>query len=961
MALWLSSPGRRLARTAGAMPDTSKDISLTFWVKLGTDAPTGGGALNYRTFIVLNTIGTDVDHTWQQEIWIGQDNTGLALYVYDIAKSPQDQNVYADESNVVDTWVGMAYRYVAATGTHYLYRRTSPTTMENVATAVFALTVNPMSEVYVGDDLATNYSNHGYSNIRLWNAPLSTEELLAELNVADCGRTADALEIAELRGVLDTGTFLRVPDTLDAATYWNIPFITGPHPPTNTTPATATLLAPGTQAFILDVTDAPTATPDAIVDGGADRSNLTRCVVWFAIDGIADDIFPAFTLYTLDPDNTENDYYPWHNIWVGTAADLAQHQMSTDTETISFVNSCGEDIFVNLPTTVGTRYYIRVAQPAPSLDRDDYLYSHRRGYYLVVKTVGSPQRQAKLGDFLIPDDTTGFPCAVIDPNPSDPAAVEAMGGVSGFINIPACEFAGTREGVDMMLGAFESTIGYRQAQVYRGETLPPGNLLTFGETIFAITSDGTYYYVLTAAYDDTLGPVSYVHQVDPVYGVVAFWQVQVGVTTGRCLAVYGTTAFFSNAVDNTAIYRFDLAIASIMTPLITGFPNEHISTLGELYVDNDDVLWVVYSKFLDDTYGVIRGIDTNTGSVLHTWTLPTEVTRVIRCTHDASAHNYIVWGTSHDDHFTSRIAVISLDTGEVVAMTGRAPIIGGSGYGGEPYGISNSCPIIRIPFDGPSITVTTDSPRLPAAPPTTPTLTIPTPGAPTSPGDCECCVASKLYIMNDALSKLGISKVVASLDENSVEAIQGNLHVEAAIRETLRSHTWAFATRYAKSADAVASTDSMALLGGTDMEPYNRDWTYCYRMPADCVMARRLVREGIGRKFEPSPAEFRKGRIWTGTEDNDTIVVYTNEADAVLEYTAYTQCVSDYGDPLFLDCVAWKLAVKMSPMLERAQKTAIDCEKLFMHALSRSGQFDAAEQQQRQAQDDDTPSWIRQR
>lgn len=215
-----------------------------------------------------------------------------------------------------------------------------------------------------------------------------------------------------------------------------------------------------------------------------------------------------------------------------------------------------------------------------------------------------------------------------------------------------------------------------------------------------------------------------------------------------------------------------------------------------------------------------------------------------------------------------------------------------------------------------------------------------------APSDCECCVSSRIQIINDALYKLGISKTIASLDEQSQEAVCGVAHVDTVMKEVLRQHPWNFARKYGDSADAVSESDPMYLVGGTATEAYNKDWQYAYRYPIDCITARRLVREGTGKRYDESPATWEVGRIWTGVEDNDYRIVMTDEVDAVLEYTAFTECLDDIADPLFLDAASWRQAAKMAPSLTRSQLSVKDCLQAYELTLVRAAQIGAQEQQQ---------------
>lgn len=212
--------------------------------------------------------------------------------------------------------------------------------------------------------------------------------------------------------------------------------------------------------------------------------------------------------------------------------------------------------------------------------------------------------------------------------------------------------------------------------------------------------------------------------------------------------------------------------------------------------------------------------------------------------------------------------------------------------------------------------------------------------------DCECCVATQLQVTNLALLRIGVSATIASLDEASREAYTGNLLFEHAIKAVLRAHPWAFATKYADATDEIPGY--MDLVAGTASDPVNKDWTYAYSYPPDCLFARRLVKEGSGRQFDDAPIPFRKGRLWNSesTFTDDVEVIFTNEPDAVLEYTAFIECAENFADQLFIDSLVWYLAAAMAPSLSRIPDAVTMCQNAFKNSLTISRTVDVREQQQ---------------
>jgi hypothetical protein len=214
----------------------------------------------------------------------------------------------------------------------------------------------------------------------------------------------------------------------------------------------------------------------------------------------------------------------------------------------------------------------------------------------------------------------------------------------------------------------------------------------------------------------------------------------------------------------------------------------------------------------------------------------------------------------------------------------------------------------------------------------------PTPG--TGDFDAACIVAST-RIANVALSYIGISQQIGDLvTEQSREAATMRLHFGDAVDATLREFAWPFATRYA----------ALTLVAGTETVAANRDWQYAYRAPTNMAQARRLVREGIGRGHDPSPPTFRVGSDDTGA------LIFTNEADVVLEYTLRLACPAVAGDALYREALAWRVARAVAPALTRDEKIALNAWAKYLDVLRTAETPAAAEAQE---PPDEDAEWIK--
>lgn len=202
------------------------------------------------------------------------------------------------------------------------------------------------------------------------------------------------------------------------------------------------------------------------------------------------------------------------------------------------------------------------------------------------------------------------------------------------------------------------------------------------------------------------------------------------------------------------------------------------------------------------------------------------------------------------------------------------------------------------------------------------------------------CVTATTKVCNRALAHIGISQQITDLElDTAVEAVTMRLHYTEDVEATLRDFPWPFATKYAE----------LVLVDGAADDPVNFDWLFAYRTPIDCIFARRIPREGTGRQYDPNPIQFRTG------VDDDGELIYTNEADATLEYTFRPDCPAGSGDALFREALSWRLAGHAAPTLSRNKMTAEGCLKMYSITLAQAKQAAANEGQQ--PKDGDAP-WI---
>lgn len=175
-------------------------------------------------------------------------------------------------------------------------------------------------------------------------------------------------------------------------------------------------------------------------------------------------------------------------------------------------------------------------------------------------------------------------------------------------------------------------------------------------------------------------------------------------------------------------------------------------------------------------------------------------------------------------------------------------------------------------------------------------------------------IAANIAVVNRALIRINARTIVA-LDgtDQSREALAVRLVFEDELLTVLRAFPWAFATRYEASLTLVAGENT----GDID-DQANADWMFSYRLPAHCVWARRLVTEGKGRTFNPSPAPFRLG------SDDDGALLFTDEEEPILEFTKRIDEAVLKADPIFRDAFAWRLAAVLAPTLAQVNPAEVE-------------------------------------
>lgn len=176
-------------------------------------------------------------------------------------------------------------------------------------------------------------------------------------------------------------------------------------------------------------------------------------------------------------------------------------------------------------------------------------------------------------------------------------------------------------------------------------------------------------------------------------------------------------------------------------------------------------------------------------------------------------------------------------------------------------------------------------------------------------------MASKTAIANLAYARIGSTITLSNVDtDTTAQAKAARIFFDVNTRQFLRSFPWPSATKYA----------TLALVGGTSTAAVNNDWQYSYRYPSDCLFARRLTVEGVGRK-DFTPPEFRIGRDASGK------LIYTDESPAELEYTEEI-AITEFDD-MMASAMGWLLAANLSPSNARVKDMAVTALQVYQLEL----------------------------
>lgn len=202
-------------------------------------------------------------------------------------------------------------------------------------------------------------------------------------------------------------------------------------------------------------------------------------------------------------------------------------------------------------------------------------------------------------------------------------------------------------------------------------------------------------------------------------------------------------------------------------------------------------------------------------------------------------------------------------------------------------------------------------------------------------------MATQLEIWNTALSRIAADGDVQDPDETSLEARLCRLHWPMVRDSALRAHDWGFARRSAE----------LSKLGDGEAGAL---FLYRYALPDDLIAVRgvneRWTYAWVPPALQPR-FEIAGERI---DEDEERLVLLSNDSPARLAYTARVETVSLY-DQAFVEVAAWGLAAALAMPITRSEAKARLAADQAQGALYRAMALDV---NQRGARPQAQPDWM---
>lgn len=183
-------------------------------------------------------------------------------------------------------------------------------------------------------------------------------------------------------------------------------------------------------------------------------------------------------------------------------------------------------------------------------------------------------------------------------------------------------------------------------------------------------------------------------------------------------------------------------------------------------------------------------------------------------------------------------------------------------------------------------------------------------------------MASVVAICNLALSNIGKENINA-LTDSGAEARACNQFYEHTRDTLLQAYPWRFAGK------------TLSLAQITNDRP--GQWDYAYSRPSDCLKVR-----WVRPIYDAATCALTQQQEISFPHDIDGDTIYCNLSPALLRYTARTTDPARFS-PLFVDALAWHLAVRLAMPLTRDPKIRSDAWQVASQMTGAAQMADANE------------------
>lgn len=219
-------------------------------------------------------------------------------------------------------------------------------------------------------------------------------------------------------------------------------------------------------------------------------------------------------------------------------------------------------------------------------------------------------------------------------------------------------------------------------------------------------------------------------------------------------------------------------------------------------------------------------------------------------------------------------------------------------------------------------------------------------------------MASEVDICNLALGHLGDTATVASINppEGSAQSEHCARFYPIARDALLEMHPWGFATKRI----------NLSLLGSNWPE-----WQYCYAEPADAVNLLAVMPPNASDDYSvpmqslyningapiPMAGQYQPQPYSNETLEDGTSVIYTNQEEAMLRYTALVTDPTKFS-PLFVETLGYLLASKLAGPVIKGEDGRAVAKSMLATAMVYLGKAETSDANQRRTTTAQNVGWI---